>query len=169
MTDLADILNEEEEPEDSEKVESKTEEDGEVEPEIQYDDSGEYSDITDEQDITADQSDNIEDNTDRDYDMPDQSTEEKENERSDAVSEEDWEYEETENFDLDNTDTLALVHNIDVLCLQIYLQSVLHLKRKLLKFSAVFRSSRSLVSSKTKIAFSVFRRSQQYSIFFISK
>ena len=39
----------------SEEPESKTEEDGESEPEIQYDDSGEYSDITDEQDITADQ------------------------------------------------------------------------------------------------------------------
>ena len=79
MTDLPGILNEEEEPEDSEKFESKTEEDGEARPEIQYDDSGEYSDITDEQDITADQSDNIEDNTDRDYDIPDQSTEDSDN------------------------------------------------------------------------------------------
>lgn len=105
MTDLPGILNEEEEPEDSEKVESKAEEDGEARPEIQYDDSGEYLDITDEQDITADQSDNIEDNTDRDYNIPDQSTEEKENERSDVVPEEDGEYEETKDSDSDDTDT----------------------------------------------------------------
>ena len=94
----------EEEPENSEEAESKTEDDGESEPEIQYDDSGEYSDITDEQDITADQSDNIEDNTDRDYDIPDQSPEAKENERTDAVSEENGEYEETENPDSDDAD-----------------------------------------------------------------
>ena len=104
MTDLPGILNEEEEPEDSEKFESKTEEDGEARPEIQYDDSGENSDITDEQDITTDQSDNIEDNTDRDYDIPDQSPEAKENERTDAVSEENGEYEETENPDSDDAD-----------------------------------------------------------------
>ena len=53
------------------QIRSKLEEDGESEPEIQYDDSGEYSDITDEQDMTADQSDNIEDNADGDYDTYD--------------------------------------------------------------------------------------------------